>query len=113
MKDHWCEKFVKYYYRHIHDAIMHTGKFLRYNLYTSGTGITINAAESFNAVLKRFLDHREDRAQVLVLSLYQLDLYYRTEITRGFCTLRIFVLKKQLHHLKKDVMGVTYPTTHL
>lgn len=62
-------------------------------IYIPRSGITVNAAESFNAVLKRFLDRKEVQAQVLALSIYQIDTYYNNEITRGFCGVGNYSLK--------------------
>lgn len=62
-------------------------------IYKPRSGITINAAESFNAVLKRFLERNEVQAQVLILSIYQIDRYYNNEIARGLCGVENYSLK--------------------
>lgn len=94
MSVHWSAEFKNYFSRHLLEDIKQSAKWvlLKLGIYTPRSGITQNAAESFNEVLKRFLGREEVKLQVLVLSLYRLDMFYQQEITRGFCGLGNYVL---------------------
>ena len=72
-------------------------------MYTEGSRITINPAESLNAILKRFLK-TQVALQVLVLSLYQLDQFYVKEIIRGRCRTGKFILKSEKYYVKPEDM---------
>lgn len=97
MKENWSKLFASYFDKHLKTDIQCSGKWLlvKHGIYKPRNGVTINAAESFNAVLKRFLDRKEVKAQVLILSIYQIDNYYNNEITRGLCGVGNYKFKKR------------------
>lgn len=115
MSEQWSKNFRAYFETYIFDAVKTSGKWelTKRHLYTAGSGITINPAESFNAVLKRCLERKEVKAQVLALTLYQLDLFYRKEIIKGYCGLGNYCLKPEFSHLKVDAATVEFPRQHL
>ena len=54
-------------------------------LYNSYSGITTNQSEGFNTVMKRLQKWKEAPLDSVILSLYQLPVYYYNEIQRGLC----------------------------
>lgn len=90
LKTHWTPAFTSYFNKHIYSAIKSSGKWilLQYNnIYKAGSGITINAAESFNAVLKRLMERQEVKAQVFIIQICALDNYYYREIITSFANI--------------------------
>lgn len=60
MQNQWSGQFKLYFERHIKESILKSGKWvlLKNDIYTERSGITINPSESYNAVLKRFLEKK-------------------------------------------------------
>lgn len=115
MSPQWSKAAKEYFDKYIYKAIERSGKWMleKHNLYTPGSGITINAAESFNSVIKRFLNRREVKAQVLALSLYQLDLFYQKEIIKGYSNIGNYCLHENFNHLYQDPKDIVFPKQHL
>jgi hypothetical protein len=96
MSDIWTKEFAKYFNLYLKDDILISGKWIlnspEVNIYRERTGITNNPSESFNSVLKRIFTN-EVKAQVFILSMYELYQYYNKEIIFGYSTLGDFKLK--------------------
>ena len=97
----WSDTFLGYFTKYIQKDIQnHAGRWLiePFNLYNPYSGITNNAAESMNAVIKRLIKWKETPSDMLILCLYKLQIYYWNEILRGFCILHgmiPFILRYQ------------------
>lgn len=115
MAENWTENFKRYFINNLKKDILISAKWelLNNNIYTPRSGITTNAAESLNAVLKRFLENTEVSAQVLALTLYQLDLYYRKEILRGMCSMGNYNLKKEFLRHCLEPSKVEFPEVNI
>ncbi|KAF6215694.1 hypothetical protein GE061_000025 [Apolygus lucorum] len=87
MSSQWSAPFLQYFNQHLKRDVKNNAKWVLEELgvYTPQSGITINPSESVNALLKRLLDNQEVLLQSLVLSLFNLDLSFCTEILRGLC----------------------------
>jgi hypothetical protein len=85
--DKWAEKAKSYFDRHMkRDLMEYSGRWVIEEfpgLYDSYSGITNNASESINAVLKRMTGCQELPVDSMVLSLYHLQNFYFVEIQRG------------------------------
>ena len=64
-------------------------------LYTVHSGITNNASESMNNVIKRLIDWKEVPVDVAVLSFFDLQNYYWNECLRRLCSTGNYRLKSQ------------------
>lgn len=87
LSEDWDNEFKKYFETCLNNAILnHSGRWIIYptGLYCPLSGITTNAAESFNNVLKMWNNWKEMPIDALVLSLQYLTNFYEREITRGF-----------------------------
>ncbi|KAL1448691.1 hypothetical protein WDU94_009841 [Cyamophila willieti] len=115
MKHHWSKEFKEYYNSHLKNDVLKTVKWklVEQNIYIDRSGITTNAAESLNSLIKRCTDNREMSSQALVLSLFYLDMYYRKEILRGKCLQGTFELKPELLEFKLDAGTVDWPETNI
>lgn len=71
MSGSWSKEFRHYFDTYLYSDINENTKWVleERNMYTERSGITINPAESINAVLKRFTKNKELKAQVIVLTL--------------------------------------------
>ena len=63
------------------------------NIYNPFSGITNNASEGMNTVIKRLMRWKEAPLDTMVLCLNYLQNYYLTEVYRGFCDLGNFKIK--------------------
>lgn len=117
MQNQWSGQFKLYFERHIKESILKSGKWvlLKNEIYTERSGITINPSESYNAVLKRFLEKKEVKIQVLALSLFQLDKHYIKNIYKGYCGMSMeFILTTDLRpKFYKSPENVVWPTCNI
>jgi hypothetical protein len=65
-------------------------------VYDPFSGITNNISESMNTVIKRLNEWKETPVDAMVLFLYYLQIYYKTEILRGRCGIGEFKLKPSI-----------------
>ena len=81
----WSVPFSEYYNENIHSQITFIARWAleEVGLYNPYSGITNNQAEGLNHVLKALNDWREMSIDCLMLSLYYLQGYYLSEISRG------------------------------
>ena len=81
----WSVPFSEYYNENIHSQITFIARWAleEVGLYNPYSGITNNQAEGLNHVLKALNDWREMSIDCLMLSLYYLQRYYLSEISRG------------------------------
>ena len=88
----WSAPFGEYYKKNIHPQIMFIGRWAleKVGLYNPYSGITSNQSEGLNHVLKTLNDWREMSVDCLMLSLYYLQEYYLSEISRGQNELGIY-----------------------
>ena len=79
----WSEAFKMYYSSHLVDRVetAYTGYLHSVGLQT--TSITTNMSEALNFVIKEFEGWKENTADICLLSLYRLQLYYQTLINRS------------------------------
>ena len=81
----WSHPFSEYYNENIHSQITFIARWAleEVGLYNPYSGITNNPSEGLNHVLKTLNDWREMSIDCLMLSLYYLQGYYLSEISRG------------------------------
>ena len=63
-------------------------------MYDPDSGVTTNASEAHNSVLKREADWKEVPLDTMVLGLYYISIFYEHEILRGYCNLGDYILDK-------------------
>jgi len=108
--DTWNPDFLTYFEKQIQSAVInHAGRWVidRYGIYSPTEGITSNAAESFNNILKTWQDWREMPLDCLVLQLHYLCKFYAREVDRGLHGQGDFLLKTDFR--PKDIF---YLSTH-
>jgi len=79
----WSEAFKTYYQSYLVTRVetAYAGYLQSVGLHTNS--ITTNMSESLNYVIKEFQGWKENTADICLLSLYRLQLYYRTLISRS------------------------------
>jgi hypothetical protein len=79
----WSEPFRLYYAEHLRSRLQtsYTGHLHEIGLEVNS--ITNNMSESMNNVIKSFNGWRENTPDLCLLSLYRLQVYYKTQITRS------------------------------
>jgi hypothetical protein len=79
----WSESFKTYYNSHLLDRVetAYTGYLQSVGLQKNS--ITTNMSESLNFVIKDFQSWQESTADICLLSMYRLQLYYRVVILRS------------------------------
>jgi len=72
MTQHWSFKFLACFTKDLNESIEATVKWkiLESGLYKEGSGITINAAESLNAVRGRITQNTEISTPTFIMCLY-------------------------------------------
>lgn len=75
----------------------------KHGIYNPFSGVTTNQSESFNVVLKRLNSWTEVPLDVIVLSLYYLQMFYHNEIQRGFAGLGTYSLVQELVSTRRSV----------
>ena len=111
LKVYWSQSFLNYFENHLKkDIVNHAGKWvlIESDLYHHGSGITTNASESFNAQLKRVINHKKIRMDEFMLSSYLLQNFTLNEILRGRCGLGDWDLNSKQFLLKLD--ETTFPS---
>lgn len=103
---------MSYFNKDLNESIEATVKWklLESGVYKEGTGITINAVESLNAVLGRITQNTEMPTQTFVMCLYHLDVFFSAELLRGYCGLGNYKLKYL--KLKRDPCNVDFLRVH-
>ncbi|CAC5367851.1 unnamed protein product [Mytilus coruscus] len=107
----WSKPVVVYFEKMEKDILTHSGKWVidKYqNLYDPFSGITNNACESMNAVIKRLNKYRELPVDCFVLSMFYLQNYYINEVQRGLAGIGNYTLRTKFHHasIPKDEINV-------
>ena len=69
------------------------GNLKKVGVFVEGSGVTNNAPESLNAVLKRMVDNKESSIDGMMLVLFFLQNFYLREILRGRAALGGYKLK--------------------
>ena len=109
---HWSRPAVDYFNKYLkNDILKYSVKFVleQNNIYNPYSGITNNAAESFNAVIKRLMEWKEAPADTISLCFYYLQNYYLKEIYRGFCNLGSYQLKSDYADLVQNPEHINFP----
>ncbi|CAG2237138.1 unnamed protein product [Mytilus edulis] len=107
----WSKPVVVYFEKMEKDILTHSGKWVidKYqNLYDPYSGITNNACESMNAVIKRLNKYRELPVDCFVLSMFYLQNYYINEVQRGLAGIGNYTLRTKFNHasIPKDEINV-------
>lgn len=71
-------------------------------IYNADRGITNNASESMNAVLKRLKEWKQVPLDVICLSLYHLVIYYHRELERSIHQFGQWEVKQEFDYLRRD-----------
>ena len=109
----WSQPAVAYLNKYVkNDILKYSVKFVlqENNVYNPYSGVTNNAAESFNAVIKRLMDWKESPADTIALCFYYLQNYYLREIYRGFCNLGTYQLLSKYSDLLQNPEDLNFPT---
>lgn len=80
------------------------------DVYDPFSGITNNISESINTIIKRLNEWKEASVDAMVLGLYYLQSFYKTEMLRGRCGIGEFKLK-QIHNCALNRNDVSFPDT--
>ncbi|CAG2192435.1 unnamed protein product [Mytilus edulis] len=107
----WSKPVVVYFEKMEKDILTHSGKWVidKYqNLYDPYSGITNNACESMNAVIKGLNKYRELPVDCFVLSMFYLQNYYINEVQRGLAGIGNYTLRTKFNHasIPKDEINV-------
>ena len=84
----WTESFLEYFSKYIKESFKKQASiwYIRsLNIPDLFSGITNNASESINNVLKQLHDRKEARCDTFAISIFNLQIHYLTEIKRGYC----------------------------
>ena len=109
----WSQPFLEYFDKHLKkDIEQHAGRWLiePLNIYNPYSGITNNAAESMNTVIKRLTGWKQRPADTLALCLHKLQNYYWNEILRGCCDLGQYKLRQEFSSLAQKPEDLQFPT---
>ena len=95
--EQWNKKFSDYYAANIHSIIDTLACFAVKDkigsLWNEFSGVTTNHSEGLNNLLKWFQDRKFLSLDLVMLSIYQITIYYYNEIKRGFGNLGEYQLK--------------------
>ena len=115
----WSQAMVSYFNDNLKDDIQYrSSKFVLepLGLYDPYSGITNNASESMNNMIKELQKWKEGPVDVAALCFYQLQNYFFAEIRRGFARIGSYRLNsdyKSYACLPEDILipqGVSHPT---
>ena len=115
----WSQAMVSYFNDNLKDDIQNrSSKFVLepLGLYDPYSGITNNASESMNNMIKELQKWKEAPVDVVALWFYQLQNYFLAEIRRGFAGIGSYRLNsdyKSYACLPEDILipqGVSHPT---
>jgi hypothetical protein len=95
--EQWNSKFSDYYAKNVHSVIETIACFAVRDkigaLWNEFSGITTNHGEGLNNLVKWFQDRKFLSLDLVMLSIYQITIYYYNEIKRGFGNLGEYQLK--------------------
>ena len=105
LEQKWSEEFRIYFHRHIKRAIIeHSGRWIleKLKIYDMYSGITTNAAESLNNVIKSVQKRKQLPVDMINLTLFFLQKYIYTEIQCGRAGFGNYILKEEFSYAKID-----------
>ena len=108
----WSAEFSKYFNKCVKPAILdHSGRWIleELNIYDSYSGVTTNAAESLNNVIKSLQRRKELPIDLINLTLFYLQKYVHTEIQCGRAGFGNFKLKDEYLYAKLDPSEIKLP----
>ena len=121
----WDARFEKYYVTSIHPQVILDNYFLiivilfffvigesalghwvlnKLHCYNPYSGITNNASESLNKVIKDLQQWKEAPVDCMVLVLYQLQAYYLSEVSRGIAGVGEYTLRECYFSLRSSIV---------
>ena len=108
----WSAAFTTYYQSKIRpDICKYSGKWILEGtgFYDPYSGITNNASESFNKVLKWMNDYKKMPMDMMILSLFNAQNAAYTEVLRGRAGLGQYKLKGEFQYTSIDVKDLYFP----
>jgi hypothetical protein len=109
----WSRAFLHHFEDNLKDDIVkYSAKWVLQDCgtYDPYSGVTNNASESLNTVLKRLLEWKEVPLDKIVLSLYLLQNFYSLEIQRGLASIGNYNLKKKFSNAEISSDEIIKPT---
>ena len=100
------------YFDNLHCSIEnHAAKFILepLSLYDPFSGVTNNASESMNTVMKSPLAWQERQVDVMVLTFYQLQNYFLAEIRRGLAGIGSYTLTADYRSIQCPPEDIVLP----
>ena len=108
----WSQPMVEYFNKDLKSDIeRHAAKFIiePLGLYDPYSGVTNNASESMNNLIKELGRWKEAPVDVLALCFYQLQNYFISEIRRGFAGIGNYRLKSDYLAIRCDPEDICLP----
>ena len=108
----WSQSMVSYFDENLRSSIEnHAAKFILelLGLYDPFSGVTNNASESINTVIKSLTAWNERPVDVIVLTFYQLQNYFLAEIRRGLAGIGSYTLTANYRSIQCPPEDIVLP----
>lgn len=112
-KNQWDEGFMLYFNEYLLEIIRkRLGRWLleRYKLYHPQMGVIGARNLDLQVVIRQLQDLKEVTLDILLPSLYHLQLYLSTNVLKGFCGFGKYKLCPELNFLKREIDEIIMPT---
>ena len=112
-KKQWDPDFSNYFDEYLLEIIRkRLGRWLldKYKLYHPQMGVIGARNLDLQVVVRHLQELKEVTLDILIPSLYHLQLYLSTNITKGFCGIGKYRLSAELNFLKREVDEIILPT---
>ena len=113
LKAQWDEGFINYFNDYLLEIIRkRLGRWLleRYKLYHPQMGVIGARNLDLQIVVRHLQELKEVTLDILLPSLYHLQLYLSTHILKGFCGLGRYKLSPELHFLRRESDELILPS---
>lgn len=112
-KNQWDENFVTYFNEYLLEIIRkRLGRWLleRYKLYHPQMGVIGARNLDLQVVVRHLQELKVVTLDILLPSLYHLQLFLSTNVMKGFCGVGKYKLSPELNFLKREADELTLPT---
>ncbi|XP_002156677.1 uncharacterized protein LOC100203952 [Hydra vulgaris] len=113
IRKQWDDAFVKYFDEYLLEIIRkRLGRWLldKYKLYHPQMGVIGARNLDLQVVVRHLQDVKEVTLDILLPSLYHLQVYLSTNVLKGFCGLGKFKLSSELNFLKREQDEIILPS---
>ena len=114
ISEFWSTPIVSYFEKSIiPDIKLYSGRWIleNYGVFNPYSGITNNASEGLNFLIKHQIDWKECTVDTLVLVMYFLQNYYRVLLQEGFAGIGEWKLRKDCEFACIDIDEMDLPRT--